>query len=61
MSDPQVAHPLVEGESRLLVGGKLTEARAGGTFENIDPSTEEVLGVTADATAEPRRVRPQVP
>jgi len=52
VSDPQVAHPLVEGESRLLVGGKLTEARAGGTFENIDPSTEEVLGVTADATAE---------
>jgi aldehyde dehydrogenase (NAD+) len=40
----------VSGESRLLVDGKLTEASGASTFENIDPATEKVLGVTADAT-----------
>ncbi len=40
----------VLGESRLLIDGKLVEATGGGTFENIDPATELVLGVTADAT-----------
>src|SRR5580704_16294545 len=52
MSDPQVSHPQVKGEPRLLIGGKLVDARDGGTFENIDPSTEEVLGVTSDGTRE---------
>ncbi len=52
LSVPPVSHPQVGGEPRLLVGGKLTDSRSGGTFENIDPSTEEVLGVTADATGE---------
>jgi aldehyde dehydrogenase (NAD+) len=47
-----VSHPEVAGESRLLIGGELTPARKEGTFENIDPSTEEVLGVTADGTGE---------
>jgi aldehyde dehydrogenase (NAD+) len=47
-----VAHPKVEGERRLLIDGRLVEAHNGGTFDNIDPSTEEVLGVTADGTAE---------
>ncbi len=40
------------GESRLLIDGKLVEASNGATFENINPATEEVIGVTADATVE---------
>ena len=38
------------GESRLLIDGALVESRSGATFENIDPSTEESLGVSADAS-----------
>ena len=34
----------------LLIDGKLVEAEGGATFENIDPSNEEVLGVAADAS-----------
>ena len=41
----------VPGEARLLIDGKLVEASAGATFDNIDPTTEEVLGDTADGTA----------
>ena len=41
----------VTGEARLLIDGKLVEASAGATFDNIDPATEEVLGDTADGTA----------
>jgi aldehyde dehydrogenase (NAD+) len=44
--------PRVNGEPRLLIGGRLTESRSGATFENIDPTTEKVLGVTADGSAE---------
>lgn len=40
----------VKGEARLLIGGKLAEAVEGRTFDNINPATEEVLGVTSDAT-----------
>jgi aldehyde dehydrogenase (NAD+) len=42
----------VRGEPRLLVDGKLTEASSGAGFANIDPATEEVLGETADGTAQ---------
>jgi len=38
------------GEHRLLIDGKLVDASGGGTFDNINPATEEVLGVTADGT-----------
>ena len=38
------------GEHRLLIDGKLVEASDGGTFDNVNPATEEVLGVTADGT-----------
>ncbi|HYO04312.1 MAG TPA: aldehyde dehydrogenase [Mycobacterium sp.] len=38
-------------ESRLLIDGKLV-AGSGGTFPTVNPATEEVLGVAADATAE---------
>jgi aldehyde dehydrogenase (NAD+) len=37
------------GEARMLIGGKLVEARSGKTFENINPATEEILGVVSDA------------
>ncbi|KAA0090378.1 aldehyde dehydrogenase [Mycolicibacterium sp. P1-18] len=42
---------LSDRESRLLVDGKLI-AGSGGTFPTVNPATEEVLGVAADATAE---------
>ncbi len=41
----------VPGEARLLIDGKLTDAASGATFDNIDPTTEEVLGQTADGSA----------
>ncbi|HLN42001.1 MAG TPA: aldehyde dehydrogenase family protein, partial [Acidimicrobiales bacterium] len=42
----------VKGEPRLLIDGKLVEASSGQGFDNIDPTTEEVLGATADGTAQ---------
>jgi aldehyde dehydrogenase (NAD+) len=42
----------VAGETRLLVDGVLRAASDGGTFETVNPATEEVLGVVADATAD---------
>jgi aldehyde dehydrogenase (NAD+) len=42
--------PEVVGEPRLLIDGKLVEASGGKTYPNIDPATEESLGVTADGT-----------
>ena len=39
---------LADRESRLLIDGKLVTG-SGGTFETINPATEEVLGVAADA------------
>src|SRR5215470_10306746 len=37
-------------EERLLIDGDLVGASGGATYETIDPATEEVLGVAADAT-----------
>jgi aldehyde dehydrogenase (NAD+) len=37
-------------EIRNLIDGALVETENGKTFENVNPATEEVLGVTADAT-----------
>ena len=42
---------VTRGELRNLIDGKLVEASDGGTFENVNPATEAVLGVVADATA----------
>ena len=42
----------VVGEERLLIGGELRAARSGRTFETVNPATEEVLGVVADAGPE---------
>ena len=39
---------LADRESRLLIDGKLVTG-SGGTFETVNPATEEVLGVAADA------------
>ena len=41
---------LSDRESRLLIDGKLV-AGGGGTFPTVNPATEEVLGVAADADA----------
>ncbi|MFV0316793.1 MAG: aldehyde dehydrogenase family protein [Microthrixaceae bacterium] len=38
------------GERRLLIDGKLVEASSGATFDNVNPATEEVIGVVADGT-----------
>ena len=35
-------------EEQMLIDGKLTGAASGKTFENINPTTEEVAGVVAD-------------
>jgi aldehyde dehydrogenase (NAD+) len=37
-------------ESRMLVDGKLVPASGGRTYDNVNPATEKVIGVTADAT-----------
>jgi aldehyde dehydrogenase (NAD+) len=37
-------------ETRNLIDGRLVPASNGGTFENINPATEEVLGTCADGT-----------
>src|ERR1700704_3645439 len=39
-------------ESRMLIDGKLVPASGGLTYENLNPATEQVLGVTADATVD---------
>ena len=38
-----------QGEHRMLIDGKLVDAKSGKTFDNINPATEEVLGPVADA------------
>lgn len=38
------------GERRMLIGGELVDAEGGRTFDNVNPATEEVLGVTADGS-----------
>jgi len=41
--------PKVRFESRMLIDGKLVDGQAG-TFSNINPATEELLGEVADAS-----------
>jgi aldehyde dehydrogenase (NAD+) len=41
-----------QGEARMLIDGKLVDAASGKQFDNVNPATEEVLGQTADASAE---------
>jgi len=40
----------LEGEERNLIDGRLVGASNGATFENVNPATEEVIGVVADGT-----------
>jgi aldehyde dehydrogenase (NAD+) len=40
------------GEARMLVDGQLVGAASGKSFDNINPATEEILGVVADAGVE---------
>jgi len=42
----------LNGESRLLIDGKLANATGGRTYPNINPAIEEVIGEVADATRE---------
>ncbi|WP_198543142.1 aldehyde dehydrogenase family protein [Pseudofrankia sp. BMG5.36] len=37
-------------EQRMLINGKLVDAEEGRVFDNVNPATEEVLGVTADGS-----------
>ncbi len=39
-------------EERLFIGGQLRQAAGGRTCPNVNPATEEVIGVAADATAD---------
>jgi aldehyde dehydrogenase (NAD+) len=41
--------PAAAGEARLLIDGRLTEARSGQRYANIAPATGETLGTVADA------------
>jgi aldehyde dehydrogenase (NAD+) len=38
------------GETRMLIDGELVEAESGKRFDNINPTTEEVLGQVADGS-----------
>jgi hypothetical protein len=40
------------GEERMLIDGRLVASSNGATYPTINPATEEVIGVCADATAE---------
>ncbi|MEY2438335.1 MAG: aldehyde dehydrogenase [Acidimicrobiaceae bacterium] len=39
-------------ERRMLIDGELVAATNGRTYENIDPATEQAIGVTADASVD---------
>ena len=38
-------------EERMLIDGELVPAVSGATYDNVNPATEEVIGVTADGGA----------
>ncbi len=42
-------------EEQLLIDGKLTPAAGSATYENVNPATEEVIGVAADANLDDTR------
>jgi aldehyde dehydrogenase (NAD+) len=51
-ASPIAANVSFNPESRLYIDGRLRESSAGGSVDNLNPATEEILGVTADAVAE---------
>jgi aldehyde dehydrogenase (NAD+) len=48
--DGPTTAPVEAGEFRMLIDGELTDSELGGRFENINPSTGQVLGSTADGS-----------
>jgi aldehyde dehydrogenase (NAD+) len=54
MTDP-TAPTAWSGETRMLIDGKLVDADTGKQFDNINPTTEEVLGQVADGSVEDMR------
>jgi aldehyde dehydrogenase (NAD+) len=44
--------PALQPAPRNLIGGRLVDAANGATFPNVNPATEEVIGVTADGTSD---------
>jgi aldehyde dehydrogenase (NAD+) len=42
----------VDGEERMLIDGLLVPSSSGAVYPTVNPATEEVLGVAADATPE---------
>jgi len=43
---------ILNPEIRNLIDGELVDSSSGGTFANVNPATEQVLGFTADGTRE---------
>ncbi|MGD1257072.1 hypothetical protein ACKUT9_22900 [Mycobacterium seoulense] len=51
-------------EPRMFIDRRLRDASSGQVFDNINPATEEILGVAADASHRPtvpRRWSPTIP
>ncbi len=42
----------IDTEQRMLIDGELVGATGGRTYHNVNPATEEVIGVAADGTAQ---------
>ena len=51
IADPAIANPAI-AEWRMLIDGELVASSSGATFDNVNPTTEQVIGVTADGTAQ---------
>ena len=47
-----MALPELAPETRNLIDGKLVGSSSGATFPNVDPATEQVIGVCSDGTRE---------
>ncbi|MFP6564327.1 MAG: aldehyde dehydrogenase family protein [Myxococcota bacterium] len=47
-----MSNPATHAESRMLIDGELVPARDDRSYENLNPATEEVLGLVADAAPE---------
>ena len=51
MGDAMSVTTLAGAEDRMLVDGQLVAAVTGGSYPNVNPATEEVIGHAADASA----------
>lgn len=50
-STMQVLRDGVSGDEAMLIDGRLVGSAHGATFDNVNPATEQVIGVVADADA----------